>query len=146
MSLSLSQKINNLESAVSDLQTKSYGIRYENGSGVETITGTISFNTVQHTINIDSSNSNSFKITHAGFYRFGFNLEMTGVPTSSGGVAIRKQGGSLLFVSGGNDSYAENGTTMAYLNVDDEIYCYVWEGSIDVRRGYGRRNFWIHSI
>ena len=70
---------------------------------------------------------------------------MYGVPTSSGGVAIRRQSG-LLYVSGRNDSYAENGTAMAYLNVGDEIYCYVWTSSIDVNRGYGRRNFWIHSI
>ena len=32
---STNQKINNLESAVSDLQTKSYGVRYEGGSGVQ---------------------------------------------------------------------------------------------------------------
>ena len=130
---STNQKINNLESAVSDLQTKSYGIRYENGTGVQNgITGTIPFNTVQHTINIDSSFSNGFRITHAGFYIFGYHLEMNGVSTSGGGVAMRRLSG-LLYVSGNIDSYAENGSTMAYLNVGDEIYCYVWDGSIDVR-------------
>ena len=109
------------------------------------LTGTIPFGVRQHTINIDSSFPNGFRITHAGFYKFGYNLEMYGVPTSGGGVAIRRQSG-VLYVSGRNDSYAENGTAMAYLNVGDEIYCYVWTSSIDVNRGYGRRNFWIHSI
>ena len=143
---STNQKINNLESAVSDLQTKSYGVRYEGGSGVQSnITGTISFGVRQHTINIDSSFPNGFRITHAGFYKFGYNLEMYGVPASGGGVAIRRQSG-LLYVSGRNDAYSENGTAMAYLNVGDEIYCYVWTSSINVNRGYGRRNFWIHSI
>ena len=40
---STNKKINNLESAVSDLQTKSYRVRFEGGSGVQGgITGTIS--------------------------------------------------------------------------------------------------------
>ena len=59
---STNQKINNLVSAVSDLQTKSYGVRYEGGSGVQGgITGTIPFGVTQHTINIDSSFPNSRK-------------------------------------------------------------------------------------
>ena len=144
---STNQKINNLESAVSDLQTKSYGIRYQSGSGVliHTSNSTITFDTVQYSINIDTSVANGFRIINSGFYMIGYHLELQDSATSGGGVFIARQTG-YLFVSGPFDSYSENGSTLAYLNAGDDIYCSVWTGSITTNRGYGRSNFWIHSI
>ena len=146
---STNQKINNLESAVSDLQTKSYGIRYAaSGGGVETFStnATIPFPSVEHSINIDTDTiANGFKITIAGFYSLGYALELYGNINTQGGVIMERQSG-YLYVSGPTDSISENIATIAYLNVGDEIKCRVWTGSLTMNQGYGRRMFWIHSI
>jgi hypothetical protein len=145
---STNQKINNLESAVSDLQTKSYGIRFASGVGVETFSpdDTIPFPSVEHSINIDTNTfANGFKITIAGFYSLGYALELYGNINTQGGVIIERQSG-YLYVSGSTDTIAENVATIAYLNVGDEIKCRVWAGSLTMNQGYGRRMFWIHSI
>ena len=145
---STNQRINNLESAVSDLQTKSYGIRFASGGSVETFStnDTIPFPSVEHSVNIDTNTiANGFKITIAGFYSLGYALELYGNISSQGGVIMERQSG-YLYVSGPTDSISENIATIAYLNVGDEIKCRVWTGSLTMNQGYGRRMFWIHSI
>lgn len=148
MSLSLSQKINNLESAVTDLQTKSYGIRYALGGGVQSFSTnqTIPFSEIEQSVNIDTTSyADGYKITHAGFYSIGYHLELYGDVNSQGGIVIERQSG-FLYVSGPTDSIANNVSTIAYLNIGDEIKCRVWIGSLTMNQGYGRRMFWIHSI